>query len=127
MLKIELHLMCDNRDTANLGKAVQAIEGYIDITDVQTDYSNSKTIVYGTTMCSAGEVMVRTMQDIGRPMLSKCITNYVLMDLKKQTHVPTEQEIIEQKRMYKSRAFDNTSECDGGMGCDPDMCIAHGN
>jgi hypothetical protein len=125
MLKVELHLISDNRDQERLGKALQAIEQYITISDIDADYSNSRCVVYGTTECGAGEVMVRTMQDIGRPMLSKCITNYDLLELstRPQQHVPTEDEIL---AMRISRNLANTIECDGGFACNPDICPIHG-
>jgi hypothetical protein len=125
MLNVELHLMLENRDQQRLGKALQAVEPYITISNIEADYSNSRCVVYGTTMCGAGEIMVRTMQDIGRPMLSKCITSYDLLELssRPQQHVPTEDEIV---AMRMSRNLANTMRCDGGFACDPDICPVHG-
>lgn len=125
MLKIELHLAIDNRDTERLGKVIQKVEAYITVKDVIAAYNNSECVVIGTTECSAGEVMVRTMQDIGRPMLRKCITNYDLLQLstRPQAHVPTEQEVIAARKAKEER---NTQLCDGGIGCDPDYCLVHG-
>lgn len=115
----------------NLSDAIYAIEQCMTIINMvasheRGDRSDNSVYIEGTTNLNVGEFMAAlyTNENI-QSRIKRIKTNYDVLKLSNtpQQHLPTEDEIITQR---KSRAFANTTECNGGIGCDLDICPVHG-